>query len=231
MNLIQRSRWRALAPFVASAAVALGASVGLGTLVACSSSSSTVTASKDAGPDSRADGGLEGAAPEASTGPADVAVDAVIDPADCVAPGTSSGETGVGGYCSPGGGECAHAGPGGTATLCTADFGAPAHAWFCTVTCASTADCGAGGGACLAPPFAQQICVPSACASGLGDASSPDVDAGDAAVSADTGIGDATSDAAVDGASTTDAAPDGGVDAALDGALDASDASDASGLS
>ena len=86
---------------------------------------------------------------------------------------------------SPGGEQCLHAGSGGTATLCSADFGAPSHEWFCTITCTTSTDCGPAGGTCVTAPFAQ-VCVPAACDKDLGDASSGYTDAGDAGSTTDT---------------------------------------------
>ena len=184
--------------------------------LACSSSSTPAVTppAKDAGVDShvvKPHPDASTGVPEASTGGgSDAHPDAIIDPQDCVAVTAKPSESGIGSYCSPGAGQCAHVGTGGTPTLCTADFGAPAHEWFCTLPCDMTSQCGAGGGTCISAPFAQ-ICVPAACAGALGDASSQVYDAGDATT---------------DGASVSDAAPDqdaaqhhdSGPDAAHDGA-------------
>jgi hypothetical protein len=176
--------------------------------VACSSSSApTVTPIKDAAADAPRDAGKNkpdaSAVPEASMGGSDARPDVILDPNDCVSTTAASSENGVGGYCSPGGGQCVHAGVGGSASLCSADFGAPAHEWFCTLPCDTTSECGAGGGTCISAPFAD-ICVPSACAGALGDASSQVFDAGEAG--ADGGLIDgAVTDATV----AHDAASDG----------------------
>jgi hypothetical protein len=114
----------------------------------------------------------------------DVAV--IVDPDNCVAPGTASNAVGVGGYCSPGGGQCDHVGKDGGPSICTADFSAPAHAWFCTVDCATNGDCGAGTASCV-PAAGGMVCVPEGCGAFEADAAA-----------------DAASDAAAD---ARDAAP------------------------
>jgi hypothetical protein len=171
---------------------ALGALCALA-LSACSSSSATKTATDsgvtphpDAGvdahqarhPDAGHDTGLVDASPDV---PGFVAADGATtvdnDPNDCVAPGTPSNAEGVGGYCSPNGGQCAKGAPDGNVSVCTADFNVPAHAWFCTIACTSSAECGSGSASCL-PSVHGQSCVPSACVdvlngitdSGAGDA-------------------------------------------------------------
>jgi hypothetical protein len=154
-------------------------------LVACSSSSTpSTTPPVDAAVDTHVVKKKPDASttptPEASTGGTDAHPDVIIDPQNCVAVTAKSSEMGIGGYCSPAGGQCLHAGTGGTPTLCTADFGAPAHEWFCTLPCDTTSQCGAGGGTCISAPFAE-ICVPAACTGALGDAQSQVFDASDAA--------------------------------------------------
>jgi hypothetical protein len=177
----------ALAEALLAAVVGVVGAVGVG---ACSSSSGPP--SVHVSPES----GIKD-----STSPRDTAPDVIIDPENCVRPGTLSNTQGVGGYCSPGGGQCDMAGPGGSATLCSGDLGVtPAHAWFCTLSCGMTTDCG-GGATCI--DFATgSICVPSSCDSILGDGGLGDSgmsDAGDSSVDApsegatDAGPGDATS--------------------------------------
>lgn len=101
------------------------------------------------------DGGTEG-------GP-DVAPDVIIDPQNCVAPGTANDDEGVGGYCSPGGGQCSASGPGGSPRICTADLaGTAAHTWYCTYPCMGPNDCGTG--AQCANTSEGMMCVPPACA-------------------------------------------------------------------
>src|SRR5580700_7703128 len=100
--------------------------------MACSSSSSSGNGATDSG------AGEDSAV-------YDVTIDVVINPNNCVKPGTASNSQGVGGYCSPMGGQCATVGPGGSPTLCTGDTSYPSsmmNAWFCTVPCPAT--CGAG---------------------------------------------------------------------------------------
>ncbi len=192
--------------------------------LACSSSSGAptgTTGNKDGGKDAASDSAADGTVAEATAPGTDAHPDVIIDPHNCVAPGATSAGAGVGGYCSPGGGQCLHAGPGGSATTCTADIFAPPHEWFCTVSCTTTSDCGGGGGTCLSAPFGQ-ICVPASCANGLGDASSTVVDAGTGADAADAAEPH-------DGAAAHDAASDGHTDALHDAAAhhDAASATDA----
>jgi hypothetical protein len=85
----------------------------------------------------------------------------IIDPQNCVAPTATNNELGMGGYCSPGGHQCDTAGPSGAARLCSADYGAPAHAWFCTYPCSVVSDCGSGE-ACIGDAQGTG-CVPNAC--------------------------------------------------------------------
>jgi hypothetical protein len=136
--------------------------------------------------------------------PSDAQPEAMTTTNNCVAPGTASNANGVGGYCSPGGGECAEAGPDGGIALCTADLNAPANAWFCTLFCASTAACGPG--ATCVTAIQGQACVPSACLDVAGEIIPDAGDGGDL---------DAAMDAADDAsdAETIDAgddAPDDG---------------------
>jgi hypothetical protein len=124
-------------------------------LVACSSSSADSS------------GGPSDAASERSTS-TDAGPDVIVDPNNCIPPGTPSNAAGVGGYCSPGGGQCQHAGVAEAGTICTADFGSvPAHAWFCTDVCdpdAASARCGAGGPPCITVE-GESVCVPTTCMS------------------------------------------------------------------
>jgi hypothetical protein len=87
---------------------------------------------------------------------------------NCVPPGTPSNANGVGGYCTPGGGECAAGGPDGAIAICTADTNAPNNAWFCTIMCETTASCGPGSATCVSA-IQGQACIPAACADLLGD--------------------------------------------------------------
>jgi hypothetical protein len=162
-------------------AVALGA--------ACSSSSSSGGSEADAG-----------GAEVSST--VDVAVDVVNNPDNCVKPGTPNNAQGIGGYCNPGGGQCAKAGPGGSPTICTGDTANVTNAWFCTVPCPSM--CGAGA-TCMTTPSGAE-CVPTSCAGYFPDASST-ADGGSDATGMDAGHGDAgPSDAGGDGSSLGDGA-------------------------
>ena len=82
---------------------------------------------------------------------------------NCVLPGTTGNDAGVGGYC-----EMASDCP--TGTLCTGLFGAPSNDWFCSKLCsldASVSPCGEGA-MCIADPRGI-ACVPLIC---IGDAGS-----------------------------------------------------------
>ena len=127
---------------------------------------------QDAAPDAGSD------ALDAGTPAADGARDGAVDPLNCVPPGTPNNAAGVGGYCSPGGGQCADAGPNHTSTICTADFGAmvPPHAWFCTNLCsvdAGAVACGSPGPACIETPQGEPVCLPEMCLAFLGDGGGP----------------------------------------------------------
>jgi len=131
--------------------VLLSVAAGLGAVVGCSSSSSKGSGGSDAG-----DAG----------GGADVGVDVIINPNNCVAPGTPNNSEGVGGYCSPNGGQCDTAGPGGSPTLCSGDYDTMMNVWFCTVPC--PANCGTGA-VCVTTAMGSG-CTPTSCLSYLGDA-------------------------------------------------------------
>ncbi len=106
----------------------------------------------------------------------DVAI--LVDDANCVPPGTASNAIGVGGYCGPGGGQCDHAGADRSTSICTADFAAPAHTWFCTIPCATNDDCGSGSATCV-PAASGMVCLPSGCGAFAVDAAADGaVDAG-----------------------------------------------------
>jgi len=111
----------------------------------------------------------------ADTSPAkDVAAKVIDDPMNCVAPDAK-------GYCSPGGGQCDGAGPGGSAEICTADLTeTPAHAWYCTTPCSMTTEC-AGGAECKSTPMGSR-CVPPSCDRLLPEAGPTDSGGHDAAV-------------------------------------------------
>jgi hypothetical protein len=155
----------------------LGISVlvlGFGYVTACSSSSTTSSGPQDAGKTSEGGGGGGDAA-------------VINDPMNCVAPGTANNSQGIGGYCSPGGGQCTTAGPGGAPRICTADVdGTPMHAWFCTYPCSGSTDtttCGPGA-ACVTATMGTG-CVPMSCAfledagtSGGDDSGTTDTDSG-----------------------------------------------------
>jgi hypothetical protein len=141
---------------------------------------------------------------------ADVSIDVIVDDMNCVPPGTANNAEGVGGYCSPGAGQCSHAGPGGQPRYCTADVpSTPAHAWFCTWDCSS--GCGMGA-SCSTLANQGMQCVPTTCAYLAGDSGTDS--GGDAASDA---VSDVVSDAVTDSSGgdggTTDASDSGPTDA------------------
>jgi hypothetical protein len=104
------------------------------------------------------------------------------DPDNCVAPGSKGNELGMGGYCSPGGGECNYAGPDGGARICTADVpDTPAHAWFCTYPCNVDTDCGSANYCATDPKTKNKGCVPVACKYLQPDAGTSDTSTTDSA--------------------------------------------------
>lgn len=139
--------------------------------VACSSSSNkSSSSSTDAGGDA-------GSGFETSTADVNYADILIVDNNNCVAPGTPNNAEGIGGYCSPGAGQCAMAGPGGTPTLCSADYGAPAHDWFCTYPCSGPSTCGSGS-LCVSTATGAS-CVPASCLAEEGDAGYTILDGGE----------------------------------------------------
>ncbi len=130
--------------FVVAAVVCAAAPL---VLFACSSSSGS--SSSDAGASPEAGSGHDGSA-------------------NCVKPGTKNNDQGIGGYCETND-DCV---PG--KSLCTAKYGAPDDAWFCTRICADDPNCGEGL-YCANDPRGV-VCVPLVC--GVVDGGA---DAGDAA--------------------------------------------------
>ncbi|MGH7286004.1 MAG: hypothetical protein ACRELY_31170 [Polyangiaceae bacterium] len=129
--------------------------LGLFGAAACSSSSSASddSSSGDSGTDGTTGGGDSGANKDSGI---------TDDPDNCVKPGTGGNSLGIGGYCTPLGGQCDDAGPGGAPRICTAEVsGTPAHAWFCTYPCEHTSDCGEG--AVCFQNVEGSGCVPTAC--------------------------------------------------------------------
>jgi hypothetical protein len=148
---------------------------------ACSSSSSNKSTPVDSGASSEAggmDAGLEDADASAIGDVVTVDTAVIVDPMNCVPPGTKDNSLGIGGYCSPAAGQCAMQGLAGMVTICTADLaGAPTHGWFCTTPCTMSSQCGPGI-ACITTS-AGEVCVPSACSSLFPEAGPPPVpDAG-----------------------------------------------------
>jgi hypothetical protein len=101
--------------------------------VACTSSSGS---SSDAG-----------GAPEAGSGH--------DGSANCVKPGTKNNDQGIGGYCETND-DCVKG-----KSLCTAQYGAPDNAWFCTRLCAEDPSCGEG--LYCANDSRGVVCVPLVC--------------------------------------------------------------------
>lgn len=177
--------------------VVLCALVATGLSAACSSASSS------------GGGGTDGGATESgSGGGVDATIDVVDNPDDCVKPGTANNPQGVGGYCNSGGAQCASAGPGGTPTLCSADFSGVSNAWFCTIPCGATTQCGAGA-TCVATRGGS-YCVPPPCLGTLADAGELLAEAG-ADASVEGGTDGGTGEGAADSAAQ-DSAVDAGAD-------------------
>jgi hypothetical protein len=166
-------------------------------VIACGSSSSNNGPPSDAGTDIGAD---VVSMPEAGA-------DVIVDPMNCVPFGTAGNDQGIGGYCSPSGGQCNVVGPGGSARICTADVpGTPPHAWFCTYPCMHTTECGAGA-ACVTTSMGSS-CVPTAC--DLADGGMPDA-------APETGDDSSMPDGAGD---SGDGSPDGSTDGSNDSPAD-----------
>jgi hypothetical protein len=108
----------------------------------------------------------------------------IIDPKNCVPPGSPE-------YCSPGGGQCDMEGPGGMAEICSADLGAPAHDWYCTSPCDEEASTCTGTSTCESTPSGSR-CVPESCDYLLPEGGP--VDSGKDA-SKEAGAGEASTDA------------------------------------
>ena len=85
----------------------------------------------------------------------------------CAAVGAPGNDKGVGKYCTSGGMEC----PGNAASLCVADYSTAAFADFCSTTCTSDDQCGAGA---VCSPGSTRICIPQSCLPGDAGASSSD---------------------------------------------------------
>jgi hypothetical protein len=84
----------------------------------------------------------------------------------CAAAADAGNELGVGKYCEKGGNQCD-----GAADFCLADFTKGAFGDFCSKTCNSDSDCGAGASCTSAgSQMAAQtrICIPAACIASLG---------------------------------------------------------------
>jgi hypothetical protein len=158
----------------------------------CSSSSSGSKSPADSGATEGAADAADAAAEDADAGIVDSgAPDVIVDPMNCVPPATLNNNLGIGGYCSPGAGQCSMAGPTGTPTICTADLaGTPAHGWFCTAPCTMSSTCGPGA-ACLTTTMGEQ-CIPTACDSLFPEAGVPFMmEAGTEGGATDSGTKDA----------------------------------------
>jgi hypothetical protein len=124
--------------------------------------------------------------------PADAQEELPVDNGDCVLPGTPSNASGVGGYCTPGGLQCAPAGPDAAIPVCTGDLNAPSGAWFCTILCDASVACGPGA-QCITS-IRGAACVPAGCAAPLGEVDSGAADEG----APDAATHDAHSDVSLD---------------------------------
>jgi hypothetical protein len=109
-----------------------------------------------------------GSAHDANGGDATSASDAAGDgqepSANCVKPGTPNNEQFVGGYCETNA-QCVK-----NESLCTALYGAPPNAWFCSKPCVDNEECGTGM-YCADDPRGV-ACVPLVC--GVADAGATD---------------------------------------------------------
>ena len=121
--------------------------VAVACIAACSSSSSDSGATTDATTDTASGG--------------DVAD--VRDPSkNCVPPGATGNDKGVGAYCEPGDAGIPCDKESGS-VICTGNVpGVPDDAWFCTRPCTHDTDCGANA-FCVTNPDFGTGCVPAAC--------------------------------------------------------------------
>jgi hypothetical protein len=109
----------------------------------------------------------------------------VVSPNNCVQPGATGNEKGIGAYCTPGqgigdsGNECPSID--GGILVCSGSFGAPNNEVFCTTPCNTTQDCGSNA-VCVANPLGTG-CAPIQCipADASFDSPTGDAPAGDAA--------------------------------------------------
>jgi hypothetical protein len=76
--------------------------------------------------------------------------------ANCVKPGTKNNDQGIGGYCETND-DCVSG-----KSLCTALYGAPDNAWFCTRPCKDDPNCGDGLYCAIGDPRGV-ACVPIVC--------------------------------------------------------------------
>lgn len=122
-------------------------------------------------------GSAEDSSVSVTDAPLDTTADAspeVRDPdANCVKPGTPNNDAGVGGYCETQE-DCKKLDGG----LCTAKYTDDPTAWFCTLPCDDTSQCGFGA-ICVADPLGSG-CVPLSCAGPQDGGVDGDADASDA---------------------------------------------------
>ena len=125
-------------------------SLMLAALVSCAGSSSSSSSSSSGGiPDAGAVSCARG-------------FDASLS---CVPPCAEGNDRSVGEFCTPGGGECDDNSALGAAIICSADFSATTHDWFCTKPCVQDSQCGTMG-ACRGNPGedgGQKGCIPPSC--------------------------------------------------------------------
>jgi hypothetical protein len=137
----------------------------VGLFVAGASCSSSSGGTNGAGTDATIDG-------NADDGTGDVAD--VRDPSkNCVPPGATGNEKGVGAYCEPGDAGVPCDKEAGSPICTGAIDGVPDTAWFCTRPCSKDTDCGTNA-FCVTNPLGTG-CVPAAC---LGDDAGVDASSG-----------------------------------------------------
>ena len=98
----------------------------------------------------------------------------------CAKVGDVGNDVGISRYCTRGGGECAQTG----GTFCLGDFTTGEFGNFCSTTCTSDAECGAG--ASCQGPSGRQGCIPTAC---VADGGTLSADGGSVGADAASGAG------------------------------------------
>jgi hypothetical protein len=129
-------------------------------LLLLASGTSLHACSDEATGGSPANGGTDAGSGQDATGAdatsaGDASGDGQVLSANCVQPGTPNNEQFVGGYCETNA-QCVK-----NESLCTALYGAPPNAWFCSKPCAGDEECGTGM-YCADDPRGV-ACVPLTC--------------------------------------------------------------------